>query len=213
MISTLDRQRAAPGGPRRDAPVTRRCIVSSEALARADMVRFVLDAEDVVVPDIGEILPGRGLWLTARRDIVATACGKNLFARAARAKARPPLDLADQVETLLARHCLQYLGLARRAGQLAAGFEIVRAWVRRGKVALFVAASDAAQGGRRKLQALAPQLPLIDLFDRAELGQALGRADVVNVGLAPGRLADSFRRDAARLAGFRESGSWGASRA
>lgn len=206
---TGDRQVEKTRGHHRTA--TRRCIVSGEVLARDDMVRFALDPDQVVVPDIGAVLPGRGLWLTARRDIVSTACGKNLFARAARSNARAPQDLADQVEALLAHHCLQYLGLARRAGQVVAGFEVVRQWVRRGKAALLVVAEDAAQGGRQKLQGLAPQLLVVDLFDRFELGRALGRDGVVvNAALAPGRLADSFRRDAARLAGFRRPATGGA---
>ena len=75
--------------------------------------------DGTVVPDIGERLPGRGLWLTARRDIVAAASGKGLFAKAARAAAAAPADLADQVEALLARRCCELLGLARRAGQAA----------------------------------------------------------------------------------------------
>ena len=46
------------------------------------MVRFVVGPDGTVVPDIAEKLPGRGLWLTAERDIVSRAVARRLFGKA-----------------------------------------------------------------------------------------------------------------------------------
>ncbi len=75
--------------PRRTTMRRGRCAVASSpgrSAPKAELLRFVVGPDGTVVPDIASRLPGRGLWLTARRDIVATAIGKRLFGRAARAR-------------------------------------------------------------------------------------------------------------------------------
>ena len=143
--------------------------------------------------------------MSATLDAVNTACVKSLFAKAAKAQVKAPDDLAQRVERLLARRCLDYLGLARRAGQAVAGFEKVRAWLRSGKVAVVLSAADGAEGGRAKIRAMAPGVPLLDLFSGTELGSAVGRERAVYVVVAPGGLADGLLREAARLNGFRRT--------
>jgi uncharacterized protein len=190
-------------GPRR------RCIVTREALPKEQMLRFVVDPAGSVVPDVGCVLPGRGLWLRADRDIVGQAVRKNLFARAARRTVTVPADLAGQVERLLARRCLDLLGLARRAGQAVAGFEPVQAWLAAGRVGVLLAASDGAADGRRKLRAAGRRpggrdLDPVELFTGAELGAALGRdGAVAHVAVAQGRIADRLMVEARRLTGLR----------
>lgn len=181
----------------------RRCLVSGEVRARRELVRFVVGPEGRVVPDVAERLPGRGLWLTARRDIVSTAVTKRLFARAARAPVLAEDTLADRVEALLAQRCCDLLGLARRAGRAVMGFTKVHAALAGGKAAVLVAAADGAADGRGKLSALACGLPLVDRLTAAELGSAFGREHVVHAVLMPGRIAEAFLADGARLAGFR----------
>jgi len=181
----------------------RRCIVTREVRPPGQLLRFVLDPEGQVQPDLDACLPGRGMWLSADRNVLDKAVAKNLFARAARMPARVAPDLVEQVERLLARRVLATLGLARRAGQVALGFEQVRPWLRSRAAAVLVAARDGATDGRRKLRRLAPDLPLIVAFSSAELGAALGRESVVHVAVAPGGLAQRLLQDVERLAGFR----------
>ena len=189
-------------GPATEGP-QRRCIVTREQRPKEAMVRFVVGPDGQVVPDVDGRLPGRGLWLSAERDVVNTACAKGFFAKAARAKVTVPDDLADRVETLLVRRCLDAIGLARRAGQAVAGFEKARAWLQSGKAGLVVTASDAGADGLAKLAGAATDLPSVRALDGTELGHAFGRDRSVHVVLAPGRLADRLRRDAVRLEGFR----------
>jgi predicted RNA-binding protein YlxR (DUF448 family)/ribosomal protein L30E len=181
----------------------RRCLVTREVAPRERMLRFVIDPQGWVRPDVDARLPGRGMWLSADRDVLNKAVARNLFARASRAPARLPPDLVQQVEGLLVRRALATLGLARRAGEVALGFEQVRAALRAGAAAVLVAASDGAEDGRRKLRGLAPDVPLIVAFASPELGRALGRDSLVHVAVAPGRLAQRLVQDMERLAGFR----------
>jgi uncharacterized protein len=183
----------------------RRCLVTRAVKGQDEMIRFVLDPSGQVVPDLDGRLPGRGMWLSADRNVLNKAAAGNLFGRAARAPARTEPDLAGQVERLLVSRALDCLGLARRAGQVTMGFEQVRACLRASAAGVLIAASDGAADGRRKLRRLAGDLPVITAFSRAELGAALGRGGVVHVAVAPGRLAQRLLVYVRRLAGFRPS--------
>jgi predicted RNA-binding protein YlxR (DUF448 family) len=180
----------------------RRCIVTRDVLPKDLLVRFVVGPSEEIVPDVQGRLPGRGLWVKAERAALASAVARNLFAKAARAAVKVPPDLVDRTASLLRQRCLDQLGLARRAGQVVCGFEKVGDALRTARVAVLVAANDAAADGRSKLKAMAGDLPTLSSFTVAELSGALGRENVVHAALAPGRLAERLLLDAARLAGF-----------
>lgn len=191
----LDMQDAPSAGPRR------RCIVTGEERPRAELVRYVVGPDGAVVPDVAGRLPGRGMWTLARREVVAEAAARRLFARAAKQPVRVDADLADRVEALLLRRCVEGLGLARRAGQAVGGFERVREWLQRGKCGALVVAADASAEGRRKL---GRDLPVAEGLRAEELGAAFGCEALSYVALAPGALAGRIVADAGRLAGFRD---------
>lgn len=185
------------------AGAMRRCIVTRESLPTARLVRFVIGPGDEVVPDIRAKLPGRGLWLSARRDIVDRACASNLFAKAARRPAVVPGGLSDRVERLLGDRCIEVIGMARRAGQAVAGFEKARSWLRSGKAGIVVTAREAAPGGRAKLIGPASGVTVVDALSASELGRVFARAHVVHVAIGSGELARRLVVEANRLAGFR----------
>jgi uncharacterized protein len=171
------------------------------------MLRFVVAPTGELVPDMAANLPGRGLWLTPRRDIVERALAKRLFPRAARRPVVVPQGLADHLEQLLARRCCEGLGLARRSGLAVAGFEKVCEAVRAGKAALLLSAIDGAEGGRGKIRGLARGLPAAAVLTAAEMGAVFGRDHVVHVALGGGRLTARVLGDAEKLAGFRAGAS------
>src|SRR5918994_4127675 len=126
----------------------RRCLVTREVKGQDQMIRFVLDPGGHVVPDVDGRLPGRGMWLSADRNVLDKAVAANLFARAARAPVRAEADLAGQIERVLVGRALDCLGLARRAGQVTMGFEQVRASLRSSVAGVLIAAADSSADGR-----------------------------------------------------------------
>ncbi len=130
-----------------DEPETgplRRCIVTRERLPKERMVRFVLAPDRSVTPDLAARLPGRGMWLSARADVLDMACSRGVFARAARGPVKVPVDLAARIRMGLEQRISEFLGLSRRAGQAVAGFDKAREWVRNGRAALLLQASDGS---------------------------------------------------------------------
>jgi predicted RNA-binding protein YlxR (DUF448 family) len=182
----------------------RRCIASGQIKPKDELVRYVVDPANRIIPDVAGNLPGRGLWVSADRDTLALAVKKNAFARAARAKVTVPPDLADQTERLLAARALELLGLARRAGSLVLGFDGVDIALSGSKrMAVLIAAADGAPDGRRKLAAKRKKAILIDCFTSGEMGLALRRENVIHAALRPSGLSDRFVVEVARLLGFR----------
>ena len=186
-----------------DAGPLRRCLATRVVRPKTALLRFVVGPDATLVPDLANRLPGRGLWITPERDIVALAATRNLFAKAARERVVVPADLVDRVAALLARDLLDRLGLARRAGQAVAGFEKVRALLVEGAAGLLFAASDGAADGRRKLRALAADVPLVECLASAELAAALGRDTVVHAAVRKGNFAERLAEAAVRLEGMR----------
>ena len=193
-------------GARKAAP-ERRCIVTRETAPRNGLIRFVISPDGEVVPDLGERLPGRGLWLTARGGIVRRACAENSFSRAARRSVHVPADLPERIAALLDRRCLDVVGLARRAGEAVAGFEKVREAARGGDIAVLLEASDGASDGREKIERIVQEGACLSLWTAARLGEPFGRDRVVHAAILRGSLADRLLRDARRLEGMRNEGA------
>ena len=197
-----------PARTARRTPALRRCIASGEVRPQEELIRFVGAPDGTVVPDLDGRLPGRGLWLSPERDAMAKACARNLFARAAKAPLRVPDDLMESVDGLLARRCLELIGLAKRSGEAVSGYEKVTSWLAAGRAAVLLAALDAAAENRRKLLASAraqdPSVPVVELFTAKELGRALGHDARTQVAVAPGGFAARLTRELARLSGLRD---------
>ena len=185
----------------------RRDLVTHEVMDESRLIRFVAAPDGSVAPDLARKLPGRGLWVAADRVSIETAVKKNLFSRAAKAPLKPAADLADTVENLLARRCLDQLGLARREGVLISGFEKSLAAVRAGKAAWIIEAADGSADGRGKLLSLAkhmtPPPKVCGVFTADDLGLALGLENAIHAVLLEGGRADRWTIEVERLAGFR----------
>jgi len=183
----------------------RRDLVTHQAMDETCLIRFVAGPDGQVAPDLGRKLPGRGMWVAADRVSVETAVKKNLFSRSAKAPLRAPVDLADTVESLLVRRCLDLLGLARREGVLVPGFEKCAAAIRAGKAAWLIEASDGAADGRGKLLNLArhQSTRVCGTFSADDLSLALGLENAIHAVLLAGGRADRWGQEASRLAGFR----------
>jgi predicted RNA-binding protein YlxR (DUF448 family) len=186
----------------------RRCIVTGEALAESQLIRFVADPEGRIVPDVAAVLPGRGIWVSASHEILGRAIAKKLFGRATKAQVTAEPDLVDRTEAQLVARMSGDLGMARRSGAIALGFDnVARALDGHPPPAVLVEASDGAADGRRKLAGTAAarglKPVLVDVLTGAELSLALGRENVIHAALKPGKLAERLVFQAGRLEGFR----------
>ena len=181
----------------------RRCIATGEIRDRSDLLRFVVGPNGELVADMASRLPGRGLWITPRRDILESAIARRLFARSAHRAIITPGGFADRVEALLVQRCLDAIGFGRRAGLAVAGFERAREAVRAGKATLLLFALDGAEDGRRKIRALGRGLPVGIVLTAVEMGTIFGRDHVVNIAIGDSGLSSRLIAVSEKIVGFR----------
>lgn len=178
----------------------RTCIVTRAAQSPAGLIRFVLAPDRTVVPDLKHKLPGRGVWVTARADLVDEAVRRRLFSRAFKAEAHAPETLAEDIRRALREDLRQSLSLANKAGAVITGFEKVESAIAEKPLAALIHAAEAAEDGRRKLaNQLRKRLgdtissfPVVQELSNDELSLALGRSHVIHAALVAGAGSDGF---------------------
>lgn len=192
----------------------RMCALTRRTLPETEMIRFVAAPDGTLVPDVKANLPGRGVWICARRDRIDQAVEKKCFSRALRAPVKVDDNLSDRVAGLLRRIALGRAGLARKAGQIRCGFAKTEAELARQSAIAIVIASDAAEDGRRKMRAAIRRhtppsgaIPDYAMFTSAELNLALGRTNVIHAAVRSGSAGLSFLSAADRLERFERSGA------
>jgi hypothetical protein len=125
--------------------------------------------------------------------------------------------LAADTESLLARSAVEALAIAAKAGQVISGFAKVEAALtpRQGGTAVraLIHASDGAEDGIRKLDALArqkagnkgetPEFSIITALSSEELDLALGRSNVVHAALLAGPASKTFLSRSQTLVRYR----------
>jgi hypothetical protein len=186
-------------GPRSRIGPDRLCIATRSVRPVADLIRFVA-GPDGLVPDLKRRLPGRGVWVTARRKAVADAVIRGAFKRSLKSDVVVPPDLVDLVERLLVRGALDALSIAHKAGEVICGFTKTEAAISNGKVAALLHANEASPDGVQKLSAALKRrygeefenLPRIRTFTSMDLDLAFGRANVVHAALLAGRAGETF---------------------
>ncbi|MFV2091500.1 MAG: RNA-binding protein [Hyphomicrobiales bacterium] len=186
---------------------SRTCIVSRASLPEAQLIRFVAGPDGTVVPDLKRRLPGRGAWVEATAVAVATAAKKKLFARALKVPVQTDAELAGRVQALLLARALGQFGMAYGQGSVVVGATKVDNAIGSGKLALVLFAGDAATDSRRKLAnrlASSDDAPpwLFEGFTVEQMSLAIGRANVVHAGVAPGRAAAAVQCAVRRLDGY-----------
>ncbi len=198
----------------------RRCVLTGTTDARASLLRLAISPDGLVLPDAGAKAPGRGAWIGVDRaaldQAVADGSLKRALLRAFKgASLTIPADLVALAEAALTRSFTDRLGLELRSGQIVLGSARIAEQARSGRIALLLHARDSSEDGRRKLDQAwrvgidaegsgrtGTRLPL----DRAALSVALGRDNVVHLGVAghagDQRAADRVRDALERLMAF-----------
>ena len=166
------------------------------------LIRFCVAPDGTLVPDLAHKLPGRGIWVTADKDIVKTACEKKLFIKYARRKVQYPEDMIEQIETLFVKRLQNLLGVAKKAGLITAGFEKTAEMLRKGQAVCLLEATDASEDGKEKLMRLCGDVSVIQVLTAEQAAQALGKGTCVHAALKSGGISDLFLAEARRFAAY-----------
>ncbi len=217
MLAVLDEHDLDDGPRTTRSGTARMCAVTRKVRPVDELIRFVLDGDGEIVPDLKRKLPGRGLWVSASRKVLATAQKRSVFAKGFRRAVKDRETLVSETEALLVRSAMEALAIAAKAGQVVSGFAKVEASLRAGEATALIHAQDGAADGIRKLDALAAaamaggsegiaaKMPIINALGSAELDLALGRSNVIHAALLAGPAGKTFLSRIERLVRFRTS--------
>ena len=210
----------------------RKCILSGDILPRDALIRLALGPDGEVLPDVRAKAPGRGAWIGVDAPTLdaAQADGK-LRGALARAFKTGDLKIADglaeKTAEALQQTVLDRLGIESRGGAIVLGTERIAEAARSGAVALLLHVSDSAEDGRKKLDQAwrvgegeegSGKRGLVIPANRAILGNALGRENLVHIAIVDERAAKRVSGALSRWMKFtgpaeptepRESGSRG----
>ncbi len=189
----------------------RTCIVLREPFPKEKMIRFAISPDGLVTPDILENLPGRGLWVFAKPDIITRAIKQNAFARAGKANTKKPITLPDDLMqticTILAKRLIGLISLSRRNGRAICGFERIKTNLPLQRGQLLLQASDGSPNQLKKINHPENHHAALMCLTSAELGLAFGRDHVIHALLNAHGLNRKIQNDARRLAGLRNPDS------
>ena len=194
----------------RAAPI-RLCAVSRVHHPVENLVRFVPAPDGTIVPDLARRLPGRGVWVEAKRDAVTAAVRRKAFARSLQRQVAVPDDLPDQVDRLMTRRLAEAVSLANKAGLLVTGFTRVEELIGQGKAVVLIHAADGAPDGVAKLSrkfgaALGAEQAghaIVTELTGPQLDLAIGRSNVVHAAASGGGAAQRIVQEAGRLRRYR----------
>ncbi len=189
----------------------RTCIVTKTERSPDELIRFVKGPENQVFPDLKRKLPGRGVWVTARREILEQAVSKKLFARGFKDKVKVDGNLPQLVENLLRQASLQALAMSKKAGLVVTGQAKAETAIRDGIALALLQASDAGTDGVKKLAAAMKaqktyeeqEVTLIDEFSSEELDKTLNGTNTMYVALSQGGATKKLVKMINRLINFK----------
>ena len=189
--------------PSRRSP-QRTCAGCRKVLDQDLLVRYVLSPEQQVLVDYRHKLPGRGIYTCIHLACLQAAIKQGRFIRGLRADAlRPePEALWKMLARQIEERVLSLIGMARKSGQSSSGLRQIKAEAARERLpALMVLALDLSTGTREKLQQFAArnEIPCYIAFNKAVLGQVLGKAERGAVAIGAGPLATAIIEELERF--------------
>ncbi len=190
----------------------RMCIVTRDRGDADGLIRFVVDPDGQLTPDLRHVLPGRGCWVTAERGAIEEAVRRKLFGRALKAEVGVPADLGSRIDRLLIAAVFGMMNMARKSGQFVTGSSKVDDAVRSGAALAVFHASDAAADGVRKIRQAGTArslgmeeepIPVFTLFDGDELTTGLGDGAFIHAAALAGQAGEGVVKRAKMLARYR----------
>lgn len=180
----------------------RSCLGCREVKPKDDLLRFVLDPERVVFPDISRKLPGRGAYTCYSSSCLVSAISKRQFSRAFKGEVTllPADELISMITRLQEERITSFISMANKAGKAVSGSDKVMDALRKGTVALLVLAGDISPDSRARFTAIAEKtgVRVIDFSLKERLGATLGKEIRTAVAVISLPFADALDRELTR---------------
>jgi len=182
----------------------RSCIACRRTAPQEDLVRYVVAPDGNLLVDYSQRLPGRGAYTCLEPRCIAEAVRRGQFARTFR-RSLPTIaagDLQSALGTQLLERILGLVAVARKAGQVLSGSNLVLdALGSPEPPALVLVAEDVSAGIGDKVsgKAAARDVPCWRCFDKATFGRLLGKEERSVIAVRKHALAASLHQELIRF--------------
>lgn len=190
----------------------RTCLGCREEKAKDELLRYVLDPEGSVVPDLLAKLPGRGSYTCFSRACIEKAAVRKQFARSFRGevKGSTASELVAQIISRLEERIASYLALANKAGKIVSGSDMVMEAMRKGKkIGLAIIAGDVSADIGEKIAGVAARegIPCFRILDKDRIGGLLGKGLRSVVAVEAGGFVLPLVKELQRYGNFLDGGA------
>jgi len=188
----------------------RTCVACRKVADKAMLLRFVLAPHGQVVVDYRQQLPGRGVYTCFNSQCLTLAVKKHSFRRTF-GEAAQPVELAElrsQLQLMLIQRIRGLILIARKAGQVIAGSNMVLDALKGPTPpSAVVMATDITDNMKQKIDSTATRQQIFStqLFDKESLGQMLGKQERSVVAIQDGTLATLLKSELNRYELVREN--------
>ena len=152
------------------------------------MIRFVVGPEGNAVPDVFGKLPGKGMWVGAKKSSLDMALKKNLFSSILKKPVKIDRNLDKNVQRFVLKKLVNLISLARKANQAVAGFEKAKNQLELNKAKLLIQACDGSSREKARLRPPKGENSLINCLNMKELGLAFSKESVIHATIMNGGL-------------------------
>lgn len=194
-----------------EADPQRSCLGCREIRAKHELIRFVLDPDRLLLPDILQKLPGRGAYTCYRQGCLDAALKRKQFHRVFKGdiKLLPEPELTALIVKCLENKLSSLIALANKAGKAVSGSDTVMDRLRTGDVAILIIAADISSDSRAKFMAAAHKAG-VETFSfsmKDSLGIPLGKEVRTAVAVLKSSFAETLQSDLKRYWNFFEGGA------
>ena len=189
----------------------RSCLGCRTTRDKGELLRFVLDPDRTLVPDLQARLPGRGAYTCLNRFCLKSAAEKNLISRAFKGeiKCDGPERLIDKVIDLMEKRIGSYLALANKAGKVVSGSDLVMDLIKKQKAGYIFIATDISPEIGAKVVDLSRryEVPHVAIFEKDRLGAYIGKGLRSVAAIEKSGFIKTVSREVAKYRNFSEGGT------
>jgi len=189
----------------------RSCLGCREVRPKDELLRFVLDPEGMLYPDVSRKLPGRGSYTCFSRVCLESALKRKQFNRSFKGEVKllPEAELLALIVKIMEEKISSLLALANKAGKAVSGSDKVMDTLRKGEAAILIVAADTSGESKAKFLATADRFGvetfMFSMKDR--LGGPLGKETRTAIAVHKGSFAGTLQTDLKRYWNFFEGGA------
>lgn len=183
--------------------VLRTCIACRSTGAQETLVRYVSAPDGSLLVDYQHKLPGRGSYTCLTKQCMTQAVQRKAFTRSLK-NTQLNVDVEQLVRSLqeqVTARVFNLIGMARKSGLVSSGSQLVIASLRNPRdIAWVLMAKDVSEGVGSKVRERTTRagVPLVECFDKAAIGQALGLSERSVLALMKSPLAQTLNQELQR---------------